>query len=221
MREHTAAIRPPRALWVPFMLGRPFGVPGDAAFQRRVLTRALRLLEASAGPVLADYDEEAPQAGGDDGEGVACPVSFGGQADLLDVGAVLAREVEELAPWHDIAMQRRGRTTTGFSGVPIEEAARIIAASLALAPPPRLNGVSAGESLKVLCDDLRAYYYEAAGARPGRLDAQAIQQWFWRETAAGKAFLELQKVCVASDDPTLQVFGGNTLVPRAIQNTLR
>jgi len=32
IREQTAAIRPPRALWVPFMLGRPFGVPNDPAF---------------------------------------------------------------------------------------------------------------------------------------------------------------------------------------------
>ena len=60
VREHTAAMGPPRALWVPFILGRPFGVPGDAAFQQRVLRSVLNLLEAPAGPVLADYSEEAP-----------------------------------------------------------------------------------------------------------------------------------------------------------------
>ena len=27
----AAALSPPRALWVPFMLGRPFGAPGDPA----------------------------------------------------------------------------------------------------------------------------------------------------------------------------------------------
>mgnify|MGYP003335126148 CR=1 FL=1 len=48
IREHTEAIRPPRALWVPFELGRPFAVPHDAAFQRRVLIAVLRLLEAGA-----------------------------------------------------------------------------------------------------------------------------------------------------------------------------
>jgi hypothetical protein len=32
VREHTAAIRAPRALWVPFILGRPLGVPNDPAF---------------------------------------------------------------------------------------------------------------------------------------------------------------------------------------------
>ena len=42
IREHTEAMKPPRALWVPFVLGRPFGVPNDAAFQRRVVLAALR-----------------------------------------------------------------------------------------------------------------------------------------------------------------------------------
>ena len=37
VREHSERMRPPRALWVPYPLGRPFGVPGDAAFQSAVL----------------------------------------------------------------------------------------------------------------------------------------------------------------------------------------
>ena len=45
IREQTAAIKPPRALWVPFMLGRPFGAPGEPPFQRRVLRARLSLLE--------------------------------------------------------------------------------------------------------------------------------------------------------------------------------
>ena len=44
VREHSARMAPPRALWVPFELGRPFGAPGDAAFQHRVLGAALALL---------------------------------------------------------------------------------------------------------------------------------------------------------------------------------
>ena len=60
IREQTAAIKPPRALWVPFMLGRPFGAPNDAAFQRRVLAALLGLFERADGPVLEDYPEDAP-----------------------------------------------------------------------------------------------------------------------------------------------------------------
>lgn len=55
IREHTVRIRPPRALWVPFPLGRPMGEPGDTAGQIRVLTAALRLFEADQGPVLVDW----------------------------------------------------------------------------------------------------------------------------------------------------------------------
>ena len=45
IREHTERIRPPRALWVPFELGRPFGVPHDAA------AMSLPPIEASATPL--------------------------------------------------------------------------------------------------------------------------------------------------------------------------
>jgi hypothetical protein len=220
VREHTAAINPPRALWVPFILGRPFGVPGDAAFQRRVLLAVLRLLEARSGPVLMDYAEDTPQPAAEEMEGMTCPVSFGRAADEHDLGALLAREIEELAPWHDLAVQRRGRTTTGVNGVTHAEAVGIVASYLNGAPAPNFDGMSAGETLKVVCEDIRAYYFEAAAARPGALNASAIEYWFWRDTAAGRAFLALQKICVASADKSLQVFSGNALVPRAIQHAL-
>ena len=207
-------------MWVPFILGRPFGVPGDAAFQKRVLLSVLRLLEAAAGPVLEDYAEEAPRPAVEDIEGMACPVSFESAVDASDLGAALAREIEELAPWHDLAMKRRARTTTGLSGMAMDKAARVIAAYLKSSPATNLDGMSAGETLKIVCDDIRAYYYEAAAAQPGNPDAQAVLHWFWRDTAAGRAFLALQKICLASGDKSLQVLGGNSLVPRAIMHTL-
>jgi len=75
IREQTAAIRPSRALWVPFMLGRPFGAPGEPAFQRRVLRSLLALFERPAGPVLEDFPEEAPGSVAEE-SAFACPVSF-------------------------------------------------------------------------------------------------------------------------------------------------
>ena len=63
IREHSEAIKPPRALWVPFELGRPLGVPNDADFQKRVLMSSLKLLEAEQGPVLEDFGDEAPDSG--------------------------------------------------------------------------------------------------------------------------------------------------------------
>jgi len=220
IREHTEAIKPPRALWVPFELGRPFAVPHDAAFQRRVLLAVLRLLEAPSGPVLADYPEAAPRTAADAMEGVACPVSFGGAAAPDDPGAALLREIEEIAPWYDLARERRGRTTVGISGMSVEEAGRIIDSHLKGKSDARINALSAGETLKLAYEDIRAYYFEAASARPGGAQAQEILRWFWFKTAAGRAFAQLQKVCLASRDESAKLFASRSLVPNVIQREL-
>jgi hypothetical protein len=76
IRLHTEKIRPPRALWVPFQLGRPLGVPRDAAFQTRVLRALLGMLDSPSGLVLRDYLEDAPgSSASDETNGWSCPVS--------------------------------------------------------------------------------------------------------------------------------------------------
>jgi hypothetical protein len=214
IREHTAAINPPRALWVPFMLGRPFGVPHDAPFQSRVLLAALKLLEAPAGPVLADYPEEAPLPAAE-AQGVACPVSFA-QAAGDDIGSVFRREVEALRPWHDRACERRGRSMMGLSGLPAADAAERLVRFLRDHTVDGIGGLNTGQTLKMLCEDIRTYYYEAAAARPGTPDAAAIQHWFWHDTAGGRLFLELHRQCLASSDASVQKLCATSLVPRAV-----
>lgn len=198
------------------MLGRPFGVPNDAAFQERVLLAALRLLEAPSGPVLAEYAEEAPATPAEDAGGQVCPIGFAQDAHTSDLGALLLREVEALAPWHDLALERRGRTAVGLSGVPVETSAAVLSAFVngdSIAAGDRL---SLGEMLKLASEDVRAYYYEAAAAKPGDPDAHAIQSWFWHETAAGRVFLAFQKRAAASADKSLQRLAATSIVPRAI-----
>ena len=219
VREHTAAINPPRALWVPFILGRPFGVPGDAVFQRRVAMAALRLLEAGRGPVLEDFGEAAPDAAAA-AEAFACPVSFPDHgADGDD--AALGREIAALAPWHDLARRRHAHGRAAVSGLTAEEAARFIARFAANpATAPYRAELSLGLALRLACEDLKAYYLEAVSAQPGAMAAAQSHAWFWRETAAGRMLIALRPVCVASADPTVQAFGHNHLVPRAILHTL-
>jgi hypothetical protein len=220
IREHTEAINPPRALWVPFMLGRPFGVPNDAAFQERVLLAALRLLEAPSGPVLADYPEDAPAPAPDETQGQACPVSFAASNES-DPGEALLREVEALAPWHDLAAERRKRTGVGLSGLSMPEAARTLAAHVNGKSTPCFEGSSLGETLKLVCEDLRTYYYESAAAQPGTPDAAAIEKWFWHDTAAGRVFLAFQAACASSEDKSLQKLAATSIVPRAVMHGLR
>ena len=196
------------------MLGRPFGVPNDAAFQARVLTAALRLLEAPSGPVLAVYPEDAP-ASDDEAQGVACPVSFAQAADSSPEAA-LVREVDELQPWHDRARERRGHSMVGLSKLSPVAAAQALAQFLRDQTITSIDGLNTGETVKLVCEDLRTYYYEAAAARPGTPNADAIQNWFWRDTACGQAFLALYKICVASSEASLQKLQATSLVPRGV-----
>ena len=205
---------------MPFILGRPFGVPNDAAFQERVLLAALRLLEVQAGPVLADYPEDAPLPSAGEAQQFVCPVSFGGNTATDKLGELFLHEVGQLLPWHDLARERRGRTSVGLSGIAVNEAARMLASSLNGEPVAGFAGMSAGETLKLACEDVRAYYYEAAAARPGTPDADAIQSWFWNDTAAGRAFLALYRLWLTSPDTSLQKLCATSLVPRAVLATL-
>ncbi len=221
IREQTAAIRPPRALWVPFMLGRPFGAPDAPEFQRKVLRALLDLFEIKSGPILEDFPEDAPATAGSDATTTfACPVSFArAPADDGDLAAAMQREIAQLAPWYDLAKQRRGRSTVGISGLSIADAAAHAVSYLATPAAP-YSGFTAGAALKRACDDLKAYYYEAVAAQPGNLKATDIDHWFWHDTAAAKVFLAIRQVCLQSPDKSLAPLGKISLVPRAVQHEM-
>lgn len=217
VREHTVAVNPPRALWVPFMLGRPFGAPGDPAFQRRVLMAVLGLLEAPAGPVLENFPEDAPHAPQPELEGFACPFALSRAPGNLDLAGSLQREIAELVPWHELAQRGRGRTTAGLSGLPPEAAARFVTDFIAdHSTPAYRDDLTPVSALRLVCHDLKAYYLEAAAAQPGARAAVEAEQWFWRETLIGQVFLELRDVCRASEDEALRHFGAKNIVPMAI-----
>jgi hypothetical protein len=203
------------------MLGRPFGAPHAPDLQRRVLRALVGLFERPSGPVLDDFPEDAPTADVDEVAFVP-PVRLGGaEAPSGDLGHVMQREIAQLAPWYEIARKRRGRTTVGVSGLLIEEAARYAASYLGATPaPPYATDLTAGVALKRVCDDLKAYYYEAVAARPGNLTPRAIDHWFWYETAAAKVVLALRRICLSSTDPSLRPLADLVLVPRAIVHAL-
>ena len=219
VRLHSEKIRPPRALWVPYELGRPLGVPGDGAFQRRVLEAVLSLFEEGSGPVLKDYHEDVPEEANASEEGMACTVSFP-PSDSDDGGTAeaLLMEIGQLQQWHQLAVERAGRTTVGSSRLEMETIARFIGAvtdgEAVENPRPDLQR---GETLKLACDDLRAFYTESVVIQPGQqhLTSEALSEWFWNGTAAGKAFWALRDVCIASEDEIMRTFGIYILVPRS------
>jgi len=68
---------------------------------------------------------------------------------------------------------------------------------------------------------LRAFYEEAAAAQPGEFGSEALMRWFYLETVAGEALLDLQRKARASDDESVRTVAERSLVPRAILNRPR
>jgi hypothetical protein len=214
VREHTAAMRPPRALWVPFVLGRPLGVPDDPAFQTRVLRAALSLFERERGPVLEDYPEDAPPVEDEaSSEGMACAIDFSRPRADSTLREQVHDEVVQLQAWHDLFVRRRGRTSFGLAGeAPVDLVRRIARMS----EEPDRPGADRSEALalRLACEDLKAFYLEARLAQPGPLAPDAMQRWFWFDTAAGRLYFELASATARSADPTLRHFAAKNLLPR-------
>ena len=222
VRLHTEKLMPPRALWVPFELGRPFGPPNDAAFQRRVLTAALDLLDAPSGPVLEDYAEEAPAP--DSEEAWVCPVNFAGPAADLSGEAALASAMQDeaarLMSWFELARERSGRTTFGISTLEPDAVPAWLGEVLSADHPATIGEYSPADSVRYAAEDLKALYFEAASAQPGAPDGPQVLRWFWRETHAAKVLLALSDRFAAAEDEALKVLGQVLLVPRAAHELL-
>ena len=215
LKDQAEKMRPPRALWVPFPLGRPFGAPDDAEQQRRVLRRALALLDAPSGPVLADFDE--PVSAGEDDAAWVCPVSFASPAaEENDIGRRVADEVTMLRPWHELGVERRGRTALGLSKLPVEAVAAWLAAFIeGRPPPPALPEEPLFDNLRWAAEDLKTFYYESATARPGAASGTRLESWFWDESAAGELLKALRKRCLDDGDEAVRELGELLLVPEA------
>jgi len=222
IREHTEIIRPPRALWVPFMLGRPLGVPGDSAFQHRVLLAALKLFDFDKGPVLVDFPEDAPDnAPNTDGSSLAdlaCPVNFSTpdreKTDAEKVLTAFAHEMAEIRSWYDLELEKRGYSTVvSFS----PDAAIKLLSDFVLGNPVQLpkNLASPATALRIAAQDLKAIYFEAVMARPdfSMTDPSEFANWFWHKTAAGNVLRLVKEMCLSSNDQQLRMTGEMFLVP--------
>lgn len=219
IREHTVAFNPPRALWVPFMLGRPFGAPTDTAFQKRVLKEALRLFEYNREPIIRDFLDDAPadQLGYDDQQ-LVCPVSFPSQSTVGTLRERVISEVAQLQAWHQVSIQARKRTTLGVTGASPERLADFVTSWLGSDPEQILYDPkqSAPVSLKFATDELKSFYFEAKLAQPGQHSAKSLQDWFWFETSGGEAFFALRTKFAAEGDPAFKGLATLSMVPRVV-----
>jgi len=215
--QHARKIRPPRALSVPFLLGRPLGVPRDEAFQLTVLRAALELLAIdSQEPVFREFEADLPVAETSP-DGWSCPVSFAGKgAGTVTAAEIVRQEMSLLRPWYDRSVQEKGGTTVGLSGLPIEEIPAFLARFLVSPGAEKAPAdMPLGDALKCAAEDLKAFYNEAATAQPGHATAREIEDWYWNECHAGRMMRDIRDRCADHPDRLVQMVGGFTLVPQS------
>ncbi|MAT87389.1 MAG: hypothetical protein CL532_02395 [Aestuariivita sp.] len=218
VREHMEVIKPARGLFLDFPMGRSMGKPNVPEFQNQVIRAAFKLFEAPMGPVLENFSEIIPVRDGRMSYALP-PELVLSKSDIGDVNALLAEveaEVEELRPDYEAAVESRGRTTVGASELSIQDYARFIAEFVRgnIPKSPR-KGLPAIPMLKLVVEDLEAYYTETRTHRDNVDDLELMGKWFWEETKAGRLLLSLEAVSVASDNKILlQIVEMSLMAPR-------
>jgi hypothetical protein len=217
IRPQAENTKPPRALWVPFELGRPFGPPNDPAFQKRVVLTALGMLVEAGGPVrIIDFRDDDPRARPDPAwQPPFMPAAIAnGSAESL--ASRLEAEILLLQGAHRRWIEQYGHSTVGLCGFAIGDCARHVADWLRGKESPRpRDGFSAPLILRFAVDDLKAYCLEAAGAGTARPSSRQLTDWFWNETATGAAIHVLREVLQAHEDERLRLIVSNFMVPAA------
>ncbi len=215
MREQTATMRPPRFLWVPFELGRPFGAPNEPDFQRRVLRSALDLLERTDGPVvLADFPDDAPVS---DEETVwACPVSYAPKpSEEPEFVVETLSEIRLLAPWTEVPGARVFTPNSGMDHpTMIRYLAALVAATTFDDVAEFLDGRPVVELTRLVADDLRTWYLLAARQRPGHPTTTELNSWFWQQTAIARLLGQVAGRLLRDDNPMVLAFASRALIPR-------
>jgi hypothetical protein len=207
--------RPPRAVFVPFMLGRPFGEPNDPTFQRRVLMQALRLLERTDGPVILEqFPDDNPSwfDRPDWKPAVDLPMP-GTYQNASAWEAAFRAELQSVLPVWERFKSRVGRTTVGLAGQPPEAWAAFATSFLDGALPTVSLHDTPALALRFLADDLKALYGEAVQADGPPPSARQIDRWFWRQTVAGQLLIALRSMSTESENNALKTVGGRFFVP--------
>jgi hypothetical protein len=203
IREHTQSIKPPRALWVPYPFGAPFGRPDDPELQHRVLRAALDLLAEPAGPLLRDFADE---------EGVAEPPApvQASHVPTGEIDADPAMETTRMRRYHEQWVARTGKTGIGLSGIPPTRFRGVVRFLEAFAGgaeadiTERPQDVPLPVFIRRCVDDLKAMYVEARMQMQPQASGEQIARWFWGETALGHLIRRVKDRMEASEDQRMK-----------------
>lgn len=196
VRSVAERMRPPRALYAEFPLGRPLGRPNDADFQRDVLRHAFALLERDPadGAVLATHPDVI--------EFDATPLSCAVPPRYDPAIPAAVDEARSLRPAYERSRNARGGRTSVGRVVDADAIPDVLAAfdRIANGTPWSDAGLTADPVQSA--HDVRTYYEETAlaldpdAALPGRAEA-----WFYDSTAAGTTLLAARRAMQAAEAP--------------------
>ena len=212
VREHVVKMSPPRALWVPFEMGRPFATPNDVGLQQRVLKAALSLLDVPGSePLLQDFKEEASEPNGE------LNWTFPGE---LETESVIAEAKSVMPFWHQ-TQTRSNKTVYGISGLSPEEAIEYIHRYLSINPMPNPKGMAAVSRARFAIDDIKVFYFEAAVSNGDYPSSFQLNEWFWKQTLAGKMILDFQEAVRFTDDKNLKLIKDSLVPPERTYEYLK
>ena len=174
--------------------------------RKKVIRAAFDLLNEPNGPVIEDFPEIIPVRDGRMGYALP-PDLVLNISDIGDLNQLLYEirvEMEALRPDYEAAMKSRGRTTVGASELNVRDLAPFIAEFFSgdIPKSPR-KGLPAIPLLKLVVEDLEAYYTETRTHRDNIDDLELMGKWFWEETKAGRLLLLLEAVSIASDNKVM------------------
>jgi hypothetical protein len=203
VREHSEKVKPPRTLFVPFPFGHAMGRANEPGLQHRVLHAALNLLDASSGPLIHDFPDDA-----DRGDQPPAPAQASTIAPVGRVTDDAVTELTQMQQYHDQWLaQNGGRTALGLSGFPasqLREAVRFLDAFARgedVDMPERPRDLPLPNFIRYCVDDIKALYVEAHLAMKPAAGGEEVARWLWAETAAGQMLRRVRDRLDASDDP--------------------
>lgn len=219
VRLHSEKEPSPRALWVPFMLGRPFGAPDNSRIQRNVLDALFDILDTASSETLVDYEGEPPSF---PGPGVwkapfELPPLMPQEASWAELLQALVSEISVLQEHHQHAVRQKRRTLVGVSGHSTDSIVSLLSGYVEMKDPDRKRFPQPGMTVLQGMRDIMDTYFEAVLYQTGDAPV-AAREWFWNETNAGLVFRRLPDYLRRSKDPRSKMLGESSMIcPAALK----
>jgi hypothetical protein len=143
------------------------------------------------------------------------------QNDLNDTEKLtqgLQQEITLLEPWYKESIRLFNRPR--LDGLTMNSPEEMINYLVSFVVDPNIETFIPGQpitrALKLIADDLKYFYYQAAMARPDNVSDIQLSNWFFGETLAGKLLINIRKICLEHENPNLKIIGRTNFLPNAM-----